>query len=379
MKRLGFTQRVDVVDAYQERRDALDQRWFALAEALGFCPLPFPNRWPVARALFDDPSLAGILLTGGNDIVALGGKAPERDETEEGILQEALARRIPVVGVCRGMEVLIHHFGGVLERVEGHVATRHRIVIHGQERQANSYHAWASRAVPSGFEALAWSEDGVLEAMRHREAPLLGIMWHPERENPFDKGDLNLLGDFLGDAGTRRSGVVWWVTGLSGAGKTTIGSLFTARLREAGRTVLFLDGDELREVFGSDLGHSSEDRRRSAMRNARLCRLLARQGTDVVCCTISMFQDCRDWNRAHLDRYVEIYLKAPLDVLKSRDHKQIYARHARGEVKNVYGLDLSWDEPLTPDITIENTGVRSPADIADELAQRASTITRGLQ
>ena len=97
-------------------------------------------------------------------------------------------------------------------------------------------------------------------------------------------------------------GTVYWFTGFSGAGKSTLATLFCDRLRGTGRTVVLLDGDRLRDVFGGDLGHSIEDRRRSAMRNSRLCQLLADQGLDVVCATISLFHDCHDWKigRAHV-------------------------------------------------------------------------------
>src|SRR5580700_9784200 len=84
---------------------------------------------------------------------------------------------------------------------------------------------------------------------------------------------------------------VFWITGLSGAGKTTLARELCNRLRDAGHPVFFLDGDALRSAIAEDLGHSAGDRRRSAMRNARLCRLLAEQGAYVVCATISLFHE----------------------------------------------------------------------------------------
>ena len=102
------------------------------------------------------------------------------------------------------------------------------------------------------------------------------------------------------------SGRVFWITGLSGAGKTTVGQELWTRLRAAGRPVTFLDGDALRAVIAEDLGYSAGNRRRSAMRNARLCRLLAEQGTDVVCATISLFHEVQRWNRENILDYREI-------------------------------------------------------------------------
>ena len=106
--------------------------------------------------------------------------------------------------------------------------------------------------------------------------------------------------------------MVFWLTGLSGAGKTTIGKLLYQKLKAQKDNVVFLDGDQLRQVFGDDLGYTPDQRLKSAMRNARLCKLLADQGIDVVCCTISMFDRVRDWNRANIPGYVEVYVKASL-------------------------------------------------------------------
>jgi glutamine kinase len=151
-------------------------------------------------------------------------------------------------------------------------------------------------------------------------------------------------------------GRVLWITGLSGAGKTTLGKELWRRLQAAGHTAVFLDGDALREVIAEDLGHNSESRRRSAMRNARLCRLLASQGIDVVCPTISLFHDVQRWNREQIVGYREIFLRVPMDELTRRDSKGIYAAAGRGEISDVVGLDLPAELPLAPDLVLDNFG-----------------------
>ncbi|MGA3211820.1 MAG: adenylyl-sulfate kinase [Terriglobales bacterium] len=163
------------------------------------------------------------------------------------------------------------------------------------------------------------------------------------------------------------SGRVFWITGLSGAGKTTLGRELWNRLRADGRPVTFLDGDALRAVIAEDLGHSVDDRRRSAMRNARLCRLLAAQGADVVCATISLFHDVQLWNRENIPGYREIYLQVPIEELRSRDSKGLYAGAQRGEARNVVGLDVPAETPEAPDLVLDNYGVLDVATAVDRI------------
>ena len=162
-------------------------------------------------------------------------------------------------------------------------------------------------------------------------------------------------------------GRVFWITGLSGAGKTTLGRELWNRLRAAGRPVTFLDGDALRSVIAEDLGHSAEDRRRSAMRNARLCRLLAEQGADVVCATISLFHEVQRWNRENIPGYREIYLRVPIDELRRRDSKGIYAGAQRGDARDVVGLDVPAEAPEAPDLILDNYGALDVATAVDRI------------
>jgi glutamine kinase len=162
-------------------------------------------------------------------------------------------------------------------------------------------------------------------------------------------------------------GRVFWITGLSGAGKTTLGRELCSRLRAAGRPVTFLDGDALRSVIAEDLGHGAGDRRRSAMRNARLCQLLAEQGADVVCATISLFHEVQRWNRENIPGYREIYLRVPMDELRRRDSKGIYAGAQRGDARDVVGLDVPAEAPEAPDLVLDNYGALDVVTAVDRI------------
>ncbi len=163
------------------------------------------------------------------------------------------------------------------------------------------------------------------------------------------------------------AGRVFWITGLSGAGKTTLGRELWRRLRAAGRPATFLDGDALRAVVSEDLGHSASDRRRSAMRNARLCQLLAEQGIDVVCATISLFHEVQRWNRENIRGYLEIYLRVPIDELRRRDSKGIYSRAERGDGRDIVGIDVPAEVPATPDVLLDNYGALDVSTAVDRI------------
>jgi adenylylsulfate kinase len=163
------------------------------------------------------------------------------------------------------------------------------------------------------------------------------------------------------------SGAVYWVTGLPGAGKTTLADTLAERLRAGPRPVVRLDGDRLREVLGGRFGYSRTDRFALAMAYARLCRELARQGCDVVCATVSMFHEVRRWSRANTPGYTEIYLRVPIAVLTARHPKGLYVAAQRGRMRNVPGVDLTVEEPEAPDLIIDDDGSKAPAQVSGEL------------
>ena len=192
-----MTQRVDV-SPHGERRDALDQRWSGFLGACGFVPVAAPNDPGRALDIVAVVEPAGLLLTGGNDLACVGGDAPERDRTEAALIDWAIRTKRPILGICRGMQVLLARFGCDLVRVEQHVAVRHAIETVAGQSEVNSYHGFAVLDLQPPLEVLAHSPDGVIEGFRHPDYPIVGLMWHPERETPIRAADVRLVRDVFG-------------------------------------------------------------------------------------------------------------------------------------------------------------------------------------
>ena len=119
MKRaVVYTQRVEIVESYQERRDCADQNIPRFLEACGYLPVPVPNVISDLEMFVEAVSPAGILLTGGNSLNRYGGTAPERDKTDYRLIEIALRKNIPLYGFCRGMQSVLDYFGCELENVQ---------------------------------------------------------------------------------------------------------------------------------------------------------------------------------------------------------------------------------------------------------------------
>lgn len=157
-------------------------------------------------------------------------------------------------------------------------------------------------------------------------------------------------------------GTVYFFTGLSGAGKTTLGGLFHRRLKAREANVVLLDGDSIRLVYNEDISYTEESRRKGAGRTFRVAKMLSDQGIDVVVCSICMYADLRAWNRANIENYREIYIKVSKETLIRRNQKGLYTGGT-----NVVGIDLPFDEPKSPDYIIENDGRETPEAIVARL------------
>lgn len=197
MNTIFVTQRLDLIESRNEKRDSLDQNWIKLLVHCGLTPLVVPNAVDVAEVLYKKVSPGGLLLTGGNSLVEYGGDAPERDETERHLLNKFMSDQKPVLGVCRGMQVIQDRFGQKLKTVTGHITQAQQIEHKGKPRTVNSYHTLGACNNTTEFNVDARSQDGVIKAISHPTAPVVGIMWHPEREKDFCRHDVKFIKEFF--------------------------------------------------------------------------------------------------------------------------------------------------------------------------------------
>lgn len=170
------------------------------------------------------------------------------------------------------------------------------------------------------------------------------------------------------------AGQVIWITGLSGAGKTTIAGELTQCLQERGLRPIWLDGDSLRNIFNNTekTGEAFNRDKRILLSHkySLLCQTLASNGFIVIISTISMFDDIYAWNRANLPNYFEIYLDVPLKELRRRDPKNIYKSFDAGTLNNVAGLDLKVDAPTEAHLLINFKLGRAPKEIVEIIIEK---------
>jgi adenylyl-sulfate kinase len=171
-------------------------------------------------------------------------------------------------------------------------------------------------------------------------------------------------------------GIVIWLTGLSGAGKTTLASALKSELIAAGHQIETLDGDEVRENLSRGLGFSKEDRDTNVRRIGFVARLLARNGVIVLASAISPYRQSRDDVRQSVENdgagFVEVFVRAPLAVLVERDVKGLYKKALAGEIKNFTGISDPYEDPLAPDVAVDSsveTIEESAARVLDHLLE----------
>ncbi len=148
-------------------------------------------------------------------------------------------------------------------------------------------------------------------------------------------------------------GFTLWFTGLSGSGKSTLARAVEEILLERGMKVEVLDGDVVRQNLSKGLGFSKEDRDINIRRIGWVCHILTRNDVVAIGAAISPYKKIRDENRKLIGRFVEVYCKCPIEVLKERDPKGMYKKALKGEIKNFTGISDPYEPPENPEIMIE--------------------------
>jgi bifunctional enzyme CysN/CysC len=163
---------------------------------------------------------------------------------------------------------------------------------------------------------------------------------------------------------------VLWFTGLSGSGKSTIAKCLERKLFEVKKVhTMFLDGDNLRHGLNGDLSFSAQDREENIRRVSQVAALGLSHGNIVLASFISPYACDRNFARSIVPegRFLEIYVKCDIEVLKERDPKGLYAKALRGEIPNFTGISAPYEEPENPDLVIETDSDDSPEDLTDKL------------
>ena len=188
--------------SYPEIREALDVQWGSFLTAAGLLPVLVPLRVD-ADGFFEDLDPVGLILTGGNDLASQGkgDLSLSRDDRERELLAVAEDRGLPVLGVCRGLQLLAEAGGFCLGPLPGHVAVSHILSVESESRllggfvghEVNSYHGTGITGVSDDYRIAARAVDGSVEAIEHRSRHWIGIMWHPERYDPPRSMDVELV------------------------------------------------------------------------------------------------------------------------------------------------------------------------------------------
>ena len=208
-QKILLSQRLVNKDEYNETWECLDTRWAVFIQRLGCIPIPISlNGW-IDDYLQNIGDVKGVILTGGNDLSRINPNLQNklRDELENKIIDKCIELDIPVIGVCRGMQKMAEYFNLEICKIENHVKIYHDVFTeekdgifntYGDNFIVNSYHNYTIAEASNEFsEIVRSSNDNSIEAFKHKNLRLAGIMWHPEREENFNGNDINFFKKFF--------------------------------------------------------------------------------------------------------------------------------------------------------------------------------------
>ena len=203
MKKIAITQRLISNQSYFEIREALDIKWGKLLKKSNIIPIILPIEFGYKK-YFESIKIDGIILTGGNDTNEMNNNnlSLKRDIFEKKLIKYAIKNHIPILGVCRGMQIIAEYFGASFKKVKGQISIRHGLRINKKSRYlkelkkistVNSFHNYAIDILPKNLMVSATNQDGIIKSIEHKKYKIFGQMWHTERENNFKNNQINLI------------------------------------------------------------------------------------------------------------------------------------------------------------------------------------------
>ena len=162
----------------------------------------------------------------------------------------------------------------------------------------------------------------------------------------------------------KKKGVLIWITGLSGSGKSVLGKLILPIIKKKIGPTILISGDDLRNIFKL-YGYTKKERLENAKKFYGLYKLLTDQGFNVIFCVVSMFDKVRSWNKKNIKNYIEVYIKSDVKKIIQQRRKEIYFKNK----KNIVGLDIKPQIPKNPDITIHNNFKKNIREISKVLSK----------
>ena len=208
MKNIAITQRLIINQTYYEERECLDINYANLLEKCNFLPIALAYNLDF-KNYFKELKIDGVIITGGNNLSAYDSKnkmSIKRDKYEKSLIEFCIKNKVPVYGICRGMQIIADYFGCSFKKVEGHVGNNHLINANKNSRfynqlkeikLVNSYHEYSIEDIDNSLIISATDKTGLIKALEHQTLKVFGQMWHSEREEKIPASHINLIKEFF--------------------------------------------------------------------------------------------------------------------------------------------------------------------------------------